>query len=188
VGPINQENLANRFNGFEAVHWLNFERKKMYKQIILIMGALMLLAHITLNVNRATGDAQTISYDNEATLTATTIAQSTLREVSSKDFDEKSRGVMITHPDSLTSFVALGAEFGEAYPNFDDMDDFKGFSKTVPTGRLGNFVVTVDVSYTSKAAAGSPVMTQTFLKSTTVSVAGNSALKDTVRLRTITAY
>jgi hypothetical protein len=160
----------------------------MYKQILLIMGALLLLAHITLNVNRATGDAQTISYDNEATLTATSIAQSTLREVSSREFDEKSRGTMITHPDSLTSPFALGSEFGEAYPNFDDMDDFKGFSKTVPTGRLGNFVVTVDVSYTSKAAAGLPVLSQTFLKVITVRVTGNSALKDTVRLRTITAY
>lgn len=160
----------------------------MYKQIILIMGALMLLAHITLNINRTTGDAQTISYDNEATLTATSIAQSTLREVSSREFDEKSRGVMITHPDSLTPFFALGAEFGEAYPNFDDVDDFKGFNRTVPTGRVGNFLVNVDVSYTSKAAAGLPVLSQTFLKAITVRVTGNSALKDTVRLQTITAY
>ena len=160
----------------------------MYKQIILIMGALMLLGHITLNVNRATGDAQTVSYDNEATLTATTIAQSTLREVSSREFDEKSRGVMVTHPDSLTSPFALGPEFGEAYPNFDDIDDFKGFSRTVPTGRLGNFTLKVDVSYTTKAAAGSPVLSRTFLKSVTVAVAGNSTLKDTVRLQTITAY
>jgi hypothetical protein len=160
----------------------------MYKQIILIMGALMLLAHITLNVNRATGDAQTISYDNEATLTATTIAQSTLREVSSNEFDEKSRGVMIAHRDSLTSAFALGPESGEAYPNFDDIDDFKGHSRTVPTGRLGNFVVNVDVSYTTKAAAGSPIAAQSFLKSVTVCVAGNASLKDTVRLQAITAY
>lgn len=160
----------------------------MAKQSILIAGALLLLAHLSMNINRSSREVYDMGYDNEAILTATSIAQSSLREVASRNFDEKSIGAMVQRPDSLTSPFALGAEFGEAYPHFDDVDDFKGFSRTVPTGRLGNFVVTIDVSYTSKGAAGAPVLSQTFLKAITARVAGNPTLKDTVRLQTITAY
>ncbi len=56
---------------------------------------------------------------------ATFYAQELMEEVKSKGFDEN-----ITPPWTKT----LGPDSGETYPNFDDIDDFNGYSDTPAAG------------------------------------------------------
>lgn len=160
----------------------------MPKQIILIVGALALLARLSLSVNGRIISAQEDSLENEAILTGTGIGQSMLREVAACNFDEQTIINDLSSPDSLTTVMALGPELGESYGSFDDMDDFKGLSRSIPTGRLGNFLVSVDVNYTTAALEGEPSFSPTFLKRIVVTVSGNTSLKNNIILKSIVAY
>jgi hypothetical protein len=160
----------------------------MPKQVLLIIGALLLLSQISLNVNKSTLDMYDVSYDNEALLTATNIAESILQEVAAKPFDENVIGKSVSNPDTLTSPLLLGPEYGEEYPSFDDVDDYNGHVRTISSGRLGNFTVTVSVCYTTRALLGNCSSSRTFLKKVAVEVSGNPKMKNSVSASSIVAY
>ncbi len=145
-------------------------------QFILIAGAMALLSQLSLTVNSSIYATSDVSYENEAVLAATSIAQSILREAAAKNFDEKSIGKKVTSTDSLTAVCSLGPETGEVYPAFDDVDDYKGYVGTRATDRLGSFNVSVDVRYTNKGTFGAVSSTRTFMKLITVTVSGNPYL------------
>jgi len=63
-------------------------------------------------------------------------AQQLMEEVKSKRYDEN------LNPPPLTDPGNLGADSGEVYPNFDDVDDFDNYSDTV-----NNYNRSVDVRY-----------------------------------------
>lgn len=129
-----------------------------------------------------------VSYDNEAVLTALNIAESVLHEVAAKSFDENVIGKSVSSPDSLTSPMALGPDYGESFPSFDDIDDYNGHVRTANSGRLGNFTVTVNVCYTTRALAGNCSSSRTFLKKVGVTVSGNPKLSNSVSAASIVAY
>src|SRR5436309_7529303 len=157
-------------------------------QYILIAGAMCLLSHLSLTVNASILGTNDLSYENEAILAGTSIGQSVLREVAAKNFDERTVVKGVTSTDSLTSVAYLGPEAGEVYPAFDDVDDYKGHTRTVATDRLGNFGVSVVVSYAKKAPLGAVSLTPTFMKAITVTVSGNAYLHHDIVMATIVAY
>ena len=160
----------------------------MTSQYILIAGAMLILSQISLNVRSSMLQTKDVSYQNEAILGATAIAQSILREAASKKFDEKSIGARITSPDSLTSVGSLGPDFGESYSTFDDVDDYNGYATTISTGRLGDYSVAVAVHYTVKDSLGAPSGIRSFMKSIDVTVSGNPYLTTDLKMNTIVSY
>jgi hypothetical protein len=157
-------------------------------QYMLIIGAMLILSQLSLTVNNSVLGMQDISYENEAVLAGTSLAQSTLRLICSKAFDQKVIGKKITSPDSLTT--TLGPEAGETYATYNDVDDYNGVVRTDTTGRLGAFTVRVNVNYTTKALLGGVSASKTFMKAVTVTVSGNPYLKNTsnIVMRSIVAY
>ncbi|MBD3271546.1 MAG: hypothetical protein GF384_03280 [Elusimicrobia bacterium] len=84
------------------------------------------------------------------TLTANYYAQNILEIIKHKRWDENAPG-----PRSYTTnySVTLGPEGGETYPDFDDIDDFNGF--TMKNEKY--FECLVDVDYVNVPTDGSPV-------------------------------
>jgi len=150
----------------------------------------MLLSQLALSVSGFILGMQDLSYDNEANLAATSLAQSVLREVAAKNFDELTINKKVVSTDSLTTVASLGPDLGETYPAFDDLDDFNGHTRTIATDRLGDFTVNVTVNYTTSALLGAPSGTRTFLKAAIVTIYGNPYLaqNQNVVMNTIVSY
>lgn len=160
----------------------------MKSQIILIVGVIMLLAQVSMNVNGSVLNSKDFSYENEALIAASSFAQSMIRQISNRKFDEKVIAKGVTSTDSLTAPEYLGSDFGETEATFDDVDDYHGLSRTLTNGRLGNFAMNVSVSYTSPASPGTVSATRTFLKRVQVTVSGNRYLKNNVVMSSIVSY
>jgi len=157
-------------------------------QMMLIAGAMMILAQVSMTISSSVMDSGDLSVENEAIIAGASVAQSVLREVTSKKFDQKVIGKKIGTPDSLTLVNKLGPETGEVYPNFNDVDDYQGHTRTVATDRLGNFTASVAVHYTSPALRGQVSSVRTFMKTVTVTVSGNTYLANPIVLNSLVSY
>lgn len=146
-------------------------------QMLFVLAAMTLLSQITVTVNRYILSNLQSSLTSEATITATGLAQSMLLEVSTKAFDEKTVTQSVASPDSLTSLGSLGADGGEADPNFDDVDDFHLLQRTVNTPRLGTFRVRTQVWYVAGSNLDVPSATRTYMKRVTVTIDQNTSLE-----------
>jgi MSHA pilin protein MshD len=121
-------------------------------------------------------------------MAATGIAQSVLDEIQTRSFDEFTITKPTTSIDSLTSAYMLGPESGEAGPTqFDDVDDFKGYSDNNSTTRLGNYSIAVDVGYVTFANPSAFTNTRTFTKRINIKVYGQY-MSDTLSMSHIIAY
>ncbi len=152
-------------------------------QIMFILGAFAMLSMLALNVNRTMVGSLVLGLEMEATLNALSIGQSMLDEVMQKNFDEKTIGkVAYTYTD-ITQPSNLGPESGEsitgfdsAYTSggtfhdfqsklkFDDVDDYKGYTRKVWDSRLGYFEVTDSIKYVSETSPNTTSSSATFYK------------------------
>ena len=152
-----------------------------------LIGAIVLLAALVLNVNQAILHSSDNSYESEAILTATNVAQGLLDEITSKEFDEKCVNTYVEEASGFTAPDSLGFESGESYPNFDDIDDFDNYTRTDATSRMGNFDSVVDVCYVDPAAPDTEVNYKSHTKRITVSVTSDYLI-GTLRLNYYLSY
>jgi hypothetical protein len=154
---------------------------------MVIVGILLLTVFI-LTVYRASTARITISVLNEATITATGLAQSLIDEIQIKSFDEKTISQTITSEDSLTAVGSLGPETGEILvTQFDDVDDYKNYTRSNSLSRLGTFNSRVDVYYVQKLNPETRSSVRTFTKRIDVFVT-NFSLTDTIKLSHVVSY
>jgi hypothetical protein len=154
---------------------------------MVIVGILLLTVFI-LTVYRASTARITISVLNEATITATGLAQSLIDEIQIKSFDEKTISQTITSEDSLTAVGLLGPETGEILvTQFDDVDDYKNYTRSDSLSRLGTFNSRVDVYYVQKLTPETRSSVRTFTKRIDVFVT-NFSLTDTIKLYHVVSY
>lgn len=156
--------------------------------MLFVLAAMALLSQITLVVNRYVGSNLQSSLSSEATITAAGLAQSMLREVGMKAFDENTLAGLVTDPDSLTSVGSLGPDPGETFPNFDDLDDFDQYERTVTTPRLGDFRVGAQVWYLEDSDLDNSAASQTFLKRVTVTVDQDPSLEYAITVTRVVPY
>ena len=161
-------------------------------QTILTIGALMLLSGVMLSLNNAVLTRDVIQYESEATLTATSLAQSLLEEARTRSFDEQTvPPKTVETPSSLTSAGNLGAETGEVITeDFDDVDDYNGFVRIVTTPRFGDYEQRVGVYYVRNGSLQTPLTYQTYLKRVDVTVWNPyiGSTDQTITLSTVIAY
>ena len=137
-------------------------------QIILAIGAILLLGTVILYGNSLVVNKTVRLLQTEATMTSTSLGQAFIEEVTLKRFDENY--ALPNFTDSVTDLVppvTLGVDAGEVASNsdtFDDIDDYNGYTRTTPTPRLGNFIVTSTVSYVSDTSPDLKSATQTWMK------------------------
>ena len=146
-------------------------------QQFLVIGGMVLLSLLALNFYRASDIQYDMKYENEATITATSIAQSIFEEMNTKAFDEKCIGKTASLPDSLTAKANLGKDAGENdRSKFDDIDDYNGYLLPDSSMGLGKFDATVLVNYVVRSDPNTVSVNPTFTKRATIFVS-NGYLK-----------
>lgn len=145
----------------------------MGSHYLTVLAAIILLSALVLNVNRSILYSSECCYSSEAISTAACVGQELIDEISSKAFDENTISNYIEELSLFTAYDSLSNESGEVYPNFDDVDDFNGYSRIDFTPRLGDFTTAVTVCYVNPNSPNTVVNAKTRMKKFSVSVSSD---------------
>jgi len=137
-------------------------------QMIMTLGAMLLLAAIMLRVNTANLTNESIRDDAQYGVLATSMATSIIEEAQSKAFDEKTDTINVTALTQLTS--VLGPESGETEATFDDFDDYNGFTKRDSTMPSATFDISCQVVYVLPDNIGGSTSNRTWNKKLIVTI------------------
>src|SRR3990172_4037620 len=138
-------------------------------QSMLVIVATILFAMISLRFNTAMLQNTTLEIQNKVNLTAFSLADDLIEEIKEKAFDQKTIDFQAIAANQLTSAYSLGHSGSESWPNFNDIDDYNGYSKSVDLPHAEGYTVTSSVKYVD--SDGSELSTQSFYKKVTVTVA-----------------
>lgn len=165
-------------------------------QMMLALGAVILLSFLILRFNGTTFTAQEMTMDSKMGILAISVANSYIDVAKKKAYDEVVMDT--TKPAILLSDLTstLGPEPGEVYPEFDDFDDYNlnGYV-IIDTTTLINpsksssptpFYITSDVYYVNNANPNAPAMVKTWNKRMDVKV-WCDGLVDTIRMSTVSS-
>ena len=139
-------------------------------QSFLAMGAMMMLALLSLNFNSAVLNTNTSDFQNQVYLTSFSLAQNVLEEIKEKSFDQTTIQFPTSNPASLTPVASLGRDSGEAYPYFNDVDDFNDYKDTVAAPYFETYYISCVVEYVDGNDPDVVSSTQTFYKKAIVTV------------------
>jgi hypothetical protein len=139
-------------------------------QSLLSLGALLILSLASLRFNSSVLENTSIETENKVYLTAFSLADDLIEEIKQKAFDAATVDFPTTDPSILTSPYGLGHGSWEIYPDYNDVDDFNGFSRTVSAPHAENYLVSCEVFYVSESNQNTKVMHQTFYKKVKVTV------------------
>jgi hypothetical protein len=150
-------------------------------QSLLSIGALLVFSLVSLNFNSTVLTNTTVEVENKVYLTAFSLADDLIEEIKQKAFDAATINFPTTNPSSLTDAYSLGHGSWEVYPDYNDIDDFNGFVKTVSAPHAENYKVSCIVTYVDGDNPDKVVWTQTFYKKVTVTV-GSPYLRNPIKL------
>lgn len=156
-------------------------------QMLLTIGAMILLATLILRVNSNISATTDTVYDSKFVILATSLGNSILEEASDKAFDEATAANSVSKLTDLTIPVKLGKESGESYPNFNDVDDYNGYEKIDSTLPSAVFKADCSVDYVLPNSPDVESHIRTWTKRITVTVTSVS-MPDTVRLSSLYSY
>ncbi len=137
-------------------------------QSFLALGAMTILSIISLLFNSSALQSTNIEIQDKVYLTAFSLADDLIEEMKQKAFDQRTVDFQAINQTQLTPPNALGRDGTEAWPDFNDIDDYKGYQKTTNIPLAEGYKVMCDVVYCN--AAGQPQITQQFYKKVTVTV------------------
>ncbi len=160
-------------------------------QMLITLGALILLSLVILRVNRSFLTTDTVLLDSKIGVLAVSVATSLLEEANGKAFDEKTDTISVSNVNLLSS--TLGPETGEVYPNFDDFDDYNGLTKIDSTNPIAKFIATCKVDYVLPSNLDAKATNRTWHKRMTVYVTSPSMLghddkQDTLKMSSVYSY
>jgi hypothetical protein len=159
-------------------------------QMLLTLGALILLSTLTLRVNTSQLTTQDTMQNSKFGVLAVSVASSIMEEASEKAFDEKSVEDFIDNTNSLTTRNKFGTDGGEdpdSSNTFDDFDDFEGYSIIDSTMPSAIFNVSCIVNYVDPDVVGFITTNRTWHKQLIVTVSSPSML-DTIQMTKIFSY
>lgn len=153
-------------------------------QMMMVLGALMLLSMISLSVNTMFIEKTTTMLDAEANLNAISLAQSMIDEIMKKSFDMNTVSAKVYTASGFTAIASLGPSGSEAsivtipdatnpfrsVRNYNDVDDYHLYRRIVATPRLGNFTIVDSVFYLNESDPSLVSGTPTFHKKVVVTV------------------
>ncbi len=156
-------------------------------QMMLTIGALLLLSTTMLSVNSNNMMNETFRNEAQFGLLATSIATSIIEEAKSKAFDETTDTISVSSFTELTSVNNLGPELGETDITFNDFDDFDGYSTVDSTMPSAVFNILCEVDYVTTSNLQESSNKVTWHKKITVTVA-SSFMADTIKTSSIYSY
>jgi hypothetical protein len=166
-------------------------------QILLVIGAFVVLSTITLNVNATLVKTSTTGLEMEANLDALSIGQTMLDEILTKEFDEKTlNGVRAFSsldvtpnyqfgPDGAGEVItgnggvdtSMTGDFQSKY-RFDDVDDYDSYTRKAWNPRFGWFTVSVKIEYVDEDFPDLVTDWNSFYKRITVTITQPNMVKD----------
>lgn len=159
-------------------------------QVLLALGAAILLSLTILVTNRNTLLTEDVLYNSNFVITATSIGTSIIEDATKQKFDEVTDTMAIDKTIPLTTPELLGTEPGEDPSkrlDFDDFDDYNGYTVVDSTMPTAIFNYTCTVEYIDEKDPNVPIKNKSFHKKLTVKVWSES-MKDTVTQSTIYSY
>ena len=155
--------------------------------MMLILGALVLLAGVTLGVNNMLLSKTTTMLETEAALNSIALGQSMIDEIMTQAFDAKTAdGTRVYNVSDFTAPGGLGPNGTESsnvplpeppdtahpyksFKYYNDIDDYNGYTRLAFT-TMGTFTITDTVYYVQLTSPDVKTMTQTFAKKVIVTV------------------
>ena len=156
-------------------------------QMLMTIGALVLLSTLFLRVNTNYLHNSTTANKSKFEILAASLANSVIEEASDKAFDNNTVDNSATALTDLTLPDSLGVDDGDEYPNFNDVDDYNGFTKTDSTLPSAVFHLSCTVNYVNQSTPDIISYTRTWTKKISVIVTSQS-MSDTVRLSSLFCY
>ncbi|MDD5765355.1 MAG: hypothetical protein PHW79_03740 [Candidatus Marinimicrobia bacterium] len=140
-------------------------------ELLILLGAIAIFGRYSLTINAAryNNDFRIIACESQTV--AASIADGVIETAVTKGFDEATVSTILSGGlTSLTEPNLLGAESGEVYPDFDDIDDFDGFTMSDTAVNGIQFEITSTVGYVSEDDPVNLQSDQTYLKRLNVTV------------------
>ncbi len=159
-------------------------------QMMLTLGALILLSMLTLRVNSSQLTTQDTMQNTKFGVLAVSVASSIMEEASEKAFDEKSVEDFIDDKKKLTKRDKFGVDSGEnadSSNTFDDFDDFDGYSIIDTSMPSARFNVSCIVNYVDPEKTGFITNKSTWHKQLIIKVTSPS-MADTIQMTKIFSY
>ena len=133
-------------------------------QSFLSLGALMIFSLISLRFDSAVLQNTEVEVENKVYLTAFSLADDLLEEIKQRAFDEQTVDFKAITTSALTPSQSLGKESGEAWPNFNDIDDYNNYSKPVSLPHAENYTVVSKIDYVLESDQNQTSTSQTYFK------------------------
>jgi hypothetical protein len=158
-------------------------------QMMLTIGALVLLSVTVLSVNRTNLQQGFFLRRTEIGIYAISLATSMIEEAAGMDFDEVTINSAVTTPTSMTAPASLGPEAGEVYrgsssaTTFDDFDDFLYFKNNpykYGANGVDSFYIKTNLYYVDPANPNANAGVRTYCKVLNVFVTSTSMARDTI--------
>ena len=156
-------------------------------QMLLTLGALILLSTLTLRVNTSQLTTQETMQNSKFGVLAVSVASSVIEEASEKAFDQNTVGEFVSSLSGLTPAAGLGPGGGETHDNFNDFDDFNGYKDTITDMPSAIYNVSCVVNYVDPDIEGFISNNRTWHKQLTVKVTSPS-MADTIQMTKIFSY
>lgn len=161
--------------------------------MMLAVGAMLLLSVLILNVNNNILGTNNTLYNTKFGILAVSLGTSVIEEASGKSFDVATDGNSINDVNLLTPSSGLGPAVGEQYPNFNDFDDYNGFTKTFTNFPSAEFKVACSVKYVLESNPSITTTNKTWHKRIDVFVTSPSMVDqnnnlDTIKLSSVCSY
>ncbi len=158
-----------------------------FEHTMLTILGLVLLSTFVLSLNNSIVQNQLTMTQSEAVLEGIALAQKYIEEAEACRFDEDPSA---TIPSSFVSASNLGPDGNEAYPYYDDIDDFNGYEKTDRSGNVP-FTIHIEVDYVTKDSPDTPTSTPTYYKRMLVKVSSpilTSLPSNTLQMKRLFGY
>ena len=155
-------------------------------QMLLALGAMILLSTTVLRVNNTFLTTDTVLDETKYSFLATSIGSSIIQEAKNKAFDNGTDTTAVDQLNLLTLESNLGPEGGETYATFNDFDDFDGYSRVDSTMPSAVFYVSCKVEYVNENQPDQ-ASNRTWNKMITVTVT-SPYMTDVIKMSTIYSY
>ena len=138
----------------------------------LAIGAIALLALISLRFNTTVLQNKTTEIENKVYLTAFSLADDLIEEIKQKAFDEQTVEWRAIPVEQLTNTDAFGPVDPDEFSvnDFDDIDDYHNYSKSISLPHVENYSVLSTVEYVAAADPDITSSSQTYFKKISVRV------------------
>ena len=155
-------------------------------QSLFSVGALLLLSLSILRVNNSILTTDTIMQDSKLGVLGISLATSLIEEANRKAFDAASADDAVDNLGDLTPPGSLGPGGGETPENFNDFDDYNGYTK-LDTVNTIDYKIDCSVNYVTPANVDGISYTTTWHKKITVLVS-SSFMNDTLSFSSVYSY